>query len=131
MFCWPHHSKQEFLDTHYYLQHKIAKRPFSGYIGFSNGGFFLLTLAQIESINVPIIAIGAGGSLKVSEKSNRIFLLIGNQDKLHYQYAKQFYQQAQNTPLDVTLIEYNGGHAIPKKPLEKLIKEINGNRPTT
>jgi len=121
MFCWPHHNKQDVQNTYSYVKQKMTGKPISGYIGFSNGGFFLLKLAELESIKKPLIVVGAGTHPKNTKCSNQIFLLIGKQDEAHYALGKKYYQ---NSQLDVTLIEYDGGHSIPKTVLEQLIKGI-------
>lgn len=123
MLCWPHHNKNEVLDTYAYLQQKIPKTPTSGYIGFSNGGFFLLKLAEQLPIKGQIIVIGAGIHPAHTELKNQIFLLIGNEDTFHYALAKRYQELTQNTQLDVSLIEYEGGHVIPETLLKGLINE--------
>ncbi|NBO23954.1 MAG: hypothetical protein EBU93_01750 [Chlamydiae bacterium] len=122
MFCWPHHDKNEVLETYAYIQQKIQKTPICGYIGFSNGGFFLLKLAEQQTIEVPIIVIGAGIYATNTELKNKIFLLIGDQDISHHALAKRYHEQTQNTQLDVTLIEYEGNHTIPEIPLKELMR---------
>lgn len=121
--CWPHASKSELQQTFEYLSSIEKQEHISGYLGFSNGGFFLLALAQNTSLGAPIITIGAGGSIS-SEATvkNQIILLIGKYDSHHYNSAKQFYSQSFNTPLVVDLIEYEGEHCIPKRLLYEVIK---------
>lgn len=125
MLCWPHNNKQEVLETYKRLEKTIIDKNVNGYIGFSNGGFFLLKLAEINNLNIPIIVIGAGGYIGKIEAKNKIFLLIGKQDKYHYDLAKQLYQQSQGTSLDVTLIEYDQGHVIPKQLLQQTIQNTS------
>jgi len=122
MLCWPHNNKQEIIETYKYIKETINNENINGYIGFSNGGFFLLKLAEIESLNKPIIAIGAGGYIGEIKAKNNLFLFIGKQDKWHYDLAKQFYKQSQNTSLNVKLIEYDQGHVIPQKLLQQVLQ---------
>ncbi|MDX8430572.1 MAG: hypothetical protein SNF33_02025 [Candidatus Algichlamydia australiensis] len=120
--CWPHHTKEEVLETYTNIRQQIPGVNVSGYIGFSNGGFFLLKLAEIKSVEVPLIVIGAGIYPEKTNQKNTIFLLIGKQDKAHYNLAKNYYKKMQENPSsNITLVEYDGGHIIPEKPLEKLL----------
>ncbi len=125
MLCWPHNNKQEVLETYKYLEKTIIDKNVDGYIGFSNGAFFLLKLAEIKNLNFTIIAKCAGSYIGKIEAKNKIFLLIGKQDKHHYDLAKQFYQQAHGTSLDVTLIEYDQGHVMPKLLLQQIIQNAS------
>lgn len=120
--CWPHENKSELQQTHQYIASITNKECISGYLGFSNGGFFLLSLAQNTPLGVPIIAIGAGGSISDITAKNQITLLIGKYDSYHYDAANQFYQQSTNTLLEVDLIEYEDGHCIPKELLYGILK---------
>ncbi len=116
---WPHESDQITLRTFLEIQEALPSVQISGYMGFSNGGFFLNTLAQLVSLGCPIVSIGAGGQISGEPMQNRIYLFIGKEDRNHYESALRFYKQSQGTALEVTLIEYPDGHVIPKALLEQ------------
>lgn len=124
MLCWPHHTQQEALETWEGIRNACIGQRVVGFIGFSNGGFFLNKLAQLLPLKVPIISIGSAGYIDEARFENKIFLLIGKEDQHHYQLAKQFYEQAKATSLDVELVEYNAGHVFPKEPVERLIQKV-------
>lgn len=121
--CWPHGNESELHETYEYIDAILKNEHVSGYLGFSNGGFFLLALVQKVSLGSPVITIGAGGGITDSKAKNQITLLIGKYDFYHYNCAKQFHEQSKHTPLTVELIEYEGGHTIPKKLLYEAIKK--------
>lgn len=128
--CWPHNSQEEVLKTYnYILSHIKNTTSVNGFIGFSNGGFFLNQLAQIAELNKPIISIGAAGYLGNSILKNKVYLLIGTNDIYHYNGAQEFYRKSKNSPLDVELIEYAGGHEIPQDVLETVLLKIIGITP--
>lgn len=120
---WPHENKSELQQTYEYIASIVNKEPISGYLGFSNGGFFLLELAQNIPLGSPILTIGAGGSVLDPTAKNQIILLIGKYDSYHYNLANQFYKQSNDTPLEVELIEYENGHCIPKTLLYEVLKK--------
>ncbi len=122
-FCWPHENKSELQQTYEYIASRVNKERISGYLGFSNGGFLLLALGQTIPLDSPIITIGAGGTVSDPKTKNQIILLIGKYDSHHYNSANQFYKQSNDTPLEVELIEYEGGHCIPKTLLYEVIKK--------
>lgn len=129
--CWPHSSVDETLYTLAKIKRRFGDQVISGFIGFSNGGFFLNNLAQVLSLGAPVISIGSGGYVHNTSINNQIFLLIGKQDHYHYQYAKDFYLQAQATSLDVKLLEYEEGHVFPYELVEDLLTKITGERGCT
>lgn len=120
--CWPYENKTALQKTYEYISSIVQNEHVSGYLGFSNGGFFLLELAQNIQLSCPIIAIGAAGVIQDATVKNQIILLIGKYDVYHYSHAKQFYKQLKKSCLDIELIEYEDGHCIPKKLLYKVIK---------
>ncbi len=118
--CWPHANKNELMQTYQEIIKSVDTCKIDGYIGFSNGGFFLIQLAQYISFNKPIIAIGAAGYINNSTgPHNTIDLLIGKQDQWHYQHAINLYEQSKNTNLTVKFTEYDGGHEVPITVLKK------------
>jgi hypothetical protein len=123
--CWPHQNKDELLQTYEKIINTINTKIIDGYIGFSNGGFFLLQLAQYKVLNQPIIAIGAAGKINnIDGPDNTINLLIGKDDEWHYEHALNFYNQSKNTNLHINLIEYEDGHEIPVNTLRDILKEL-------
>lgn len=126
--CWPHDTEQELLQTYQEIINNVQNQPIQGYIGFSNGGFFLNKLAQFVEINKPIISIGAAGPLFNKQGPiNSIYLLIGKKDRWHYEHAVNLYNQSKDTNLTIHLIEYDEGHQIPANILRKLIKSFSEN----
>ncbi len=117
--CWPHDNKSELLETYKEVMHTINTQSIDGYIGFSNGGFFLIQLAQYISLNKPIIVIGAAGKINNSDGPyNTVDLLIGKLDQWHYKHAINLYNQSKNTNLTINLVEYDEGHTIPAETLK-------------
>jgi hypothetical protein len=123
-FCWPHETKEELQETYHYIQECTQGMHVSGYIGFSNGGFFLSALMQEVPINQHIVLIGAGGQLKSNARihAQSITLIIGKNDFYHYVCSKKFAQDLKDNSFPVTLIEYDGGHEIPEYILEDRLK---------
>jgi hypothetical protein len=123
--CWPHNNKKELLNTYKEIMNSVNTQTIHGYIGFSNGGFFLTQLAQYIPLHKPIIAIGSAGLMNnIQGPHNTIHLLIGKQDQWHYEYAINLYNQSKNTNLTIDLIEYNGGHEIPIETLKNVLKML-------
>ena len=123
--CWLHDNEQEVLETYQEITNAIHGNKIQGYIGFSNGGFFLNKLAQFIEIGKPIISIGAASSLvNKNGPNNTIYLLIGKKDEWHYEHAINFYNQSKDTPLKINLIEYDEGHKIPITILSNLLKNL-------
>lgn len=119
--CWPHDSVVETLRIYDQILNKLTGIKISGFIGFSNGGFFLNKLVQCNQLNVPVISIGSAGYLENGSYKNNLYLLIGKQDVYHIQGARQLYEQLKNSELCIQLIEYEDVHVIPEKLLETLI----------
>lgn len=126
--CWPHDTKKQIMETYRYILDVIGNRNVSGFIGFSNGGFFLNQLAQYTEINNPLISIGAAGTFQNSATQNILYLLISPEDIHHYVHALNYYGAAQNSLLQVTILEYPGGHRIPFSMLENLLASFDSKR---
>jgi hypothetical protein len=111
--CWPQETQEELSQTYKKIIDATCSYDIEGFIGFSNGGFFINKLAQFIELGRPFISIGAAGPL-VNKKGplNTIYLLIGRQDKWHYEHAINLYTQSKNTNLDIDLIESLSGHII-------------------
>ena len=112
-------------STYSYIKDNLCGQTVVGFIDFSNGGFFLTRLVQIEKLNMPIICIGSSGYIDQSKYNNHLYLLIGKKDLAIYDQALALKKQSEKFCLDITLIEYDGGHELPKKPLLKLLKSLN------
>jgi hypothetical protein len=125
LLCWPQDNKDEVLNTYQEIINIVHPQKINGYIGFSNGGFFLIQLSEYISLNKPIIAIGAGGRIKNTQgPHNTIHVLIGKQDQWHYEHAINLYKQSKNTNLTIDLIEYDGGHEIPANTLKNVLQNL-------
>jgi hypothetical protein len=112
MLNWPQHSNDELLETYIDVIQQIGNIPITGWIGFSNGGFFLNRLSQTMAMNAPIISIGSGGDITSDPYMNHIILLIGKDDTIQYPSAHKYYKQSLGTRINVELNEYEGGHMI-------------------
>lgn len=122
--CWPHNSHTETLKTYDYILGLTGNYAIAGFIGFSNGGFFLNKIAQLVELNKPIISIGSAGYLENTSLKNDLYLVIGTQDIYHVLGAREFYNKSKTMQLNVTLIEFDGGHEIPRTALEDLLARI-------
>ena len=120
--CWPHETAQETTKTYNYIL-SYADTPIDGYIGFSNGGFFLHELMQLYPVKQHIITIGATGTVhKDSQiKAKSVTIIIGKKDEYHYTYALDFSEQLENVNVPVTVIEHDEGHIIPQNILEQAL----------
>ena len=123
--CWPHNNKEETLRTYNQILRELPDVKISGFIGFSNGGFFLNKLVQCKQLDVPVVSIGSAGFLENGSYENNLYLLIGKQDMYHVEGAHSLYEQSKNKMLNVQLIEYEEGHVIPEKTLESLLAGFN------
>ncbi len=123
--CWPHENKQLLAETYAYILSTIDT-PIAGYIGFSNGGFFLHYLLQKYPIHVPIITIGASGYFQqhITWPMHSITLILGKEDASHYDQGIGFFKQLQDAKLPAKLIEHDGGHCMPKNLLKKHLQEL-------
>lgn len=92
--CWPHNTDKEVLETYKQLIELTKNKKICGFIGFSNGGFFLNRLIQISKINIPIISIAAAGYLSNTDLPNSLYLVVGENDIHHYEAAQEFYTKS-------------------------------------
>jgi len=120
--CWAHYTDEQALETYEKILSVLPDEHVSGFIGFSNGGFFLNCLAQLKKLPHPIISVGAAGSINSPSIPNKITLVVGKLEVI-YDFAHTFVKKAKGSPLFVTLIEHEGDHVLPFKTLEKLMKK--------
>lgn len=99
----------------------LKNRKISGFIGFSNGGYFLNQLAQIIKLPWPIISVGAAGTFFDTSIQNKVALVFGK-NEIAYEPAKSLYENAKSTALSVTLTEHNSSHILPEQELEGLFR---------
>lgn len=118
--CWRHYTAEETLQTYDNIMRSLENRKISGFIGFSNGGYFLNQLAQMQKLAWPIISIGAAGTLFNTSIHNRVTIIVGK-NEVAYESARLLYRQAKGTPLSVTLTEHNGAHILPEHELESVL----------
>ena len=121
--CWPHATSEQILKTYNEILSAAKGLTVAGFIGFSNGGFFLNRLTQILELNLPVVSIGAYAYLETTVKNN-VYLIIGKQDEHHYNGALKFYHKSLGSPLRITLIEHDGEHEVPTRELEAVLASI-------
>lgn len=102
-----------------------------GLIGFSNGGFVANQIVKdCRSINFNwLISIGAGSSQNKNDKKDlstcgSLVLMAGKKDKYNYESMKELGSWFKNRGAKINIIEYDGGHILPEKDLEKVLKSI-------
>lgn len=122
--CWAQETPEEVQKTYHYIMESVGKQPIAGFVGFSNGGFFLNALAQTVKLDVPLVAIGSAGYIRRDPFANTIHLLIGKQDEHHYKYAIAAYEHSKKTNVTMHLTEYDGGHEIPENELLKVLQKF-------
>ena len=117
-------NEKEILHTYQEIKKAIGTHHIDGYIGFSNGGYFLNHLAHYVEFNKPIITIAAATRLFGQGKDNTLYALIGTQDHYNYDNAKKMYAHAQLSKFKITLLEYEGGHVMPEALLENVLASL-------
>lgn len=122
--CWPLTTPDETLETFVYIQDNTIDISVRGYMGFSNGGFFLCALAQLVALDVPLIAIASGGKVTGMPVANRLILMAGDEDKPFIRKAQDMETSARDTPLNVTLHTFSGGHILPETLLERELSRL-------
>lgn len=110
--CWPHKDQQQATETYQSLLPDLADIRISGWIGFSNGGYFLHEILQQNFLTAPVITIGSPGYLKPTDQ---VYVMIGKQDSYAYEKAKD---------LSYKIIEYEGGHSINADALKKVLELV-------
>lgn len=122
--CWRHYTKEETLQTYEKIMAMLKNKKISGFIGFSNGGYFLNQLAQIKKLAWPIISVGAAGTLFDTSMENKVALVVGKSE-IAYESARSLYSKAKGTALSVTLTEHDGAHILPEQELECLLRQAS------
>lgn len=109
---WPQDDEFVILDTFNKIMSELEGTKIGGWIGFSNGGYFLQELLHYNSLDLPIITIGAAGRM---DHQTQINILIGKDDTHAYDRAKNF---------GYKFIEYDGSHEIEYSSLKNLLTVI-------
>lgn len=123
--CWPHNNIEDIELTYKYIMKSVEKYRIAGFIGFSNGAFFLNRLIQHKELGVPIISIGGAGYIESDNYKNVMYVIIGKQDLNHYKHVQIMKTQVQgDSPLNINILEHDGGHEIPEDIFGDLIKKI-------
>lgn len=124
LLCWPHNNTEEFEGTRNYLLSQVNVEEIDGMIGFSNGGYFLNRLGAYENFGVPFVSIGAGGSSPDGQFVNELYLLVGNADEFNIDNVKAYHSQISPGNANVSIVEFEGGHEIPKQQLVELLNNF-------
>lgn len=125
MLCWPHESDEQVLNTYQEVRERIGNIDVQGYIGFSNGGFFLNRLVQMVEVGLPLISIGSAGHLDDAPYDNTLYLLVGRHDPLYHTHAIPFYEQLAGSRIVTYFMPYDGGHELEMGSLEAVLQRIN------
>jgi hypothetical protein len=115
--CWLHYTHAQTLETYDKILKVVEGEKISGFIGFSNGGFFLNQLAQLRDLKHPIISIGAAGTLGSPSCTNTLTMIVGKSEVI-YPVAKKFFEDGKNSSLSLTFISHEGGHIFPPQTVE-------------
>lgn len=125
--CWPQNNHEEVKDTYVKINNVISDYDISGFIGFSNGAFFLNSAVQKVGLTKPIISIGGGGYVdSENDIGAKIYLIIGKNDQYHYENTILFHKEANKYKKDsVKLIVHDGGHVIPENIIRQVLYDLN------
>ncbi len=110
--CWPHQDPAQAAETYQSILPDLKGITINGWIGFSNGGYFLHEILLQKLLTVPIITIGSPGYL---DSTDQVYIMIGKEDTYAYKRAKD---------LEYKIIEYEGGHTINGEALEKVLESL-------
>jgi predicted esterase len=99
----------------------------TGFIGFSNGGYFVgrLMLRCLTKAQNWLVAMGSAGSMDFRVQDDlsgcgNMNLLIGKRD-LSLKKAERFHQGLVAQKAKTTFQTWNGGHDVPERELAKII----------
>lgn len=109
----------------------FPKSKHTGLIGFSNGGFVVNQIVKECRKNDFdwLISIGAGGSWNQTDKKDlsncgSLTLMAGKKDKSNYESIKELKKWLTEKKANVTIVEYDDGHTIPEKDLQKVLRSV-------
>lgn len=118
--CWINYTPEQTENTFTQIMDATKAISTAGYIGFSNGGFFLNEIAQMRELGVPIISIGAAGTYRTANCFNNLTLIVGKQESI-YNDALELAQKSKGSPLTIKFIEHSGDHILPEQEVEQAI----------
>ena len=121
---WSHANPLETRATYRAIIARLKNKKIAGWVGFSNGGFFLGELVQLRSLGVPVVLIGAGGTCRGALRGNSVTVIIGSQDTWHWQSALRFYGQARDKKQSCRLLTHGQGHIVPASLLMEVLKHL-------
>ncbi len=101
-----------------------------GVLGFSNGGVAAQAIIRLCMKNkfTVIIAIGAVGMYypgdlqDLSNCSPRLISMIGSDDNANKESVTNFVKHLKSIKANVELVQYFGGHSLPRTDLENILK---------
>jgi hypothetical protein len=111
--CWPHKDAEHVAQTYQSVLEDLGNKDINGWIGFSNGGYFLQELLRQKMLIASVITIGAAGHM---DSTDQVYVMIGRHDTYAYNQAKA---------LKYKIIEYEGGHAIDKEALKDVLYQFH------
>ena len=129
--CWPMQSQAQLKQESKRLLGESSRcgETVSGWIGFSNGGYFVGKLVQ-HCIDHPgwALAIGSAGSWQADQtsflqKCGALSLLIGTKD-ITLPAAKKFAAHLKQRNALIDIHEFEGGHEIKGSALETLLQSL-------
>jgi hypothetical protein len=119
--CWRNYNPQDTIATYNKIKSALKGQNVAGFIGFSNGGYFLNELAQMVDIGCPVISVGAAGTYHGAKAKNKLTLIAGRQE-VSYADIHKFYHNAQHSSLAVEFMVHDGDHILPEELLKQLLK---------
>lgn len=121
--CWVHYTQEQAVETFKQISEATKDLRTAGFIGFSNGGYFLNEIAQLCELGVPIISIGAAGTYRAANCLNNLTLVVGKEEFINKD-AHNLVKQANGTQLSLKLVEHAGDHILPEQEMEELMENL-------
>ena len=122
--CWPQKTIEDLHGVKTRLDDVTQTYNIKGYVGFSNGGFYLNEAAQqgLLPSDTNIVSVGAGGTYNAdnANKVPRTFIIIGKNDTYQYKPSINLSKSLPNS----VLFEFQGAHEMPYLELYKAVKQI-------